>query len=144
MGAKIGLITGAGSGIGRASAQALWDAGWSLTLAGRREETLCETVSLAGVDDSRALVVPPWKQKFTPETATEELAASLNAWIASRARETLVAKSPDDLAMTLENAGTPPPMQAWFEERSSGLTAPASHEAADGTSCTELEGVSGE
>ena len=58
MGAKIGLITGAGSGIGRASAQALWEAGWSLTLAGRREDMLRETASLAGVDESRALVVP--------------------------------------------------------------------------------------
>ncbi len=70
---------------------------------------------------SRALVVPPWKQKFTPETATEELVASLNAWIASRAHETLVAKHPNDLTMTLADAGTPPPMQTWFEERSSGL-----------------------
>ncbi|MCY3574111.1 MAG: SDR family NAD(P)-dependent oxidoreductase [Chloroflexi bacterium] len=58
MSEKIALITGAGSGIGRAAAQALWEVGYSLTLAGRREDKLRETVALAGVDGSRALVVP--------------------------------------------------------------------------------------
>ena len=70
---------------------------------------------------SRALIVPPWKQRFTSETATEELVASLNAWMARRARETLVARCRDDLAVTLKDAGTPPSMRMWFEERSSGL-----------------------
>jgi NAD(P)-dependent dehydrogenase (short-subunit alcohol dehydrogenase family) len=48
---KIVLVTGAGSGIGRASAQALAKAGFRLALAGRRLDALEETASLAGVDD---------------------------------------------------------------------------------------------
>jgi len=46
---KIAMITGAGSGVGRAVAQALAQAGWSLALVGRKRETLEETAqSLAG------------------------------------------------------------------------------------------------
>ena len=55
---RIALITGAGSGIGRVTALALWEAGFTLALAGRREETLRETVSMAKVDDDRVLIVP--------------------------------------------------------------------------------------
>ena len=55
---RIALITGAGSGIGRVSALALWNEGWTLALAGRREDALRETVALGGVGADRALVVP--------------------------------------------------------------------------------------
>ncbi len=55
---RIALITGAGSGIGRVSALALWREGWSLALAGRREEALLETFAMSGVGDDRALVAP--------------------------------------------------------------------------------------
>ena len=41
--AKIAVITGAGSGIGRATAHALLDDGWAVVLAGRRREMLEET-----------------------------------------------------------------------------------------------------
>ncbi len=58
MDGRIGLITGAGSGIGRASALALWEAGWTLALAGRREDKLRETVALAAVADDRAQIAP--------------------------------------------------------------------------------------
>ncbi|MFE7230110.1 SDR family oxidoreductase [Streptomyces sp. NPDC002405] len=44
---KIAVVTGAGSGIGRAVAVELLRAGWSVTLAGRRPETLEETAALA-------------------------------------------------------------------------------------------------
>ena len=53
----IAVVTGAGSGIGRATALALLDAGWAVTLAGRRAEALRETAA-AGARESAALVVP--------------------------------------------------------------------------------------
>ncbi|MFJ5994182.1 SDR family oxidoreductase [Streptomyces sp. NPDC092370] len=43
----IAVVTGAGSGIGRAVAVELLRAGWSVALAGRRVETLEETAALA-------------------------------------------------------------------------------------------------
>ena len=55
---RIALITGAGSGIGRAAAVAMWEAGYSLVLAGRRQEKLQQTLAAAGVSDDRALIVP--------------------------------------------------------------------------------------
>src|SRR4051794_36257540 len=39
------VVTGAGSGVGRAVAHALAAAGWSVACLGRREQTLCETAS---------------------------------------------------------------------------------------------------
>ncbi len=55
---KIALVTGAGSGIGRQVAIALCEVGYSVVLAGRREEPLEETAALAGESGSRTLVVP--------------------------------------------------------------------------------------
>ena len=43
---KYALVTGAGSGIGRATALALMHAGWHVTLVGRREDALQETAAL--------------------------------------------------------------------------------------------------
>jgi NAD(P)-dependent dehydrogenase (short-subunit alcohol dehydrogenase family) len=40
---KIAMITGAGSGVGRATAKALAEAGWQLALVGRKRETLDDT-----------------------------------------------------------------------------------------------------
>ena len=54
-GARIAVVTGAGSGIGRAVAAELLRAGWSVALAGRRVETLEETAAL--VPDGAALAV---------------------------------------------------------------------------------------
>ncbi|HVI33317.1 SDR family oxidoreductase [Phenylobacterium sp.] len=45
---KVAIVTGAGSGIGRAVALALLREGWSVSLAGRRAEALDETVAQAG------------------------------------------------------------------------------------------------
>ncbi|MGB2492304.1 MAG: SDR family oxidoreductase, partial [Candidatus Puniceispirillum sp.] len=48
------IITGAGSGIGRATAQAFLDAGYKVGLIGRRKETLDETAN----GHENALVLP--------------------------------------------------------------------------------------
>jgi NAD(P)-dependent dehydrogenase (short-subunit alcohol dehydrogenase family) len=53
--AKVAIVTGAGSGIGRAVSLALLEAGWSVGLAGRRAELLAETQALAGEASARAL-----------------------------------------------------------------------------------------
>lgn len=55
---KIALVTGAGSGIGRAVAATFMRAGWRVALAGRRADTLEETVRSSGADQAAALVVP--------------------------------------------------------------------------------------
>jgi len=44
---RIAIVTGAGSGIGRAVAQGLYDAGWDLVLAGRRADALAATAKHA-------------------------------------------------------------------------------------------------
>jgi NAD(P)-dependent dehydrogenase (short-subunit alcohol dehydrogenase family) len=54
---KIALVTGAGSGIGRAAALALLKEGYSVVLAGRREQALQETAAGAGAGGSRALAI---------------------------------------------------------------------------------------
>ena len=54
---KVAIVTGAGSGIGRAAAIALLKDGYSVALAGRRKGPLEETASEAQAG-SRALVVP--------------------------------------------------------------------------------------
>ncbi|WPJ99583.1 SDR family oxidoreductase [Pseudomonas putida] len=55
---KIALVTGAGSGIGRAVALALLDDGFSLVLAGRRAEPLQAVVAQALAAGGEALAVP--------------------------------------------------------------------------------------
>src|SRR5260370_39757872 len=58
MSGKIAVVTGAGSGIGRASALALLQAGYKVALAGRRKEALEETGKLAGNNAPNAMPVP--------------------------------------------------------------------------------------
>jgi NAD(P)-dependent dehydrogenase (short-subunit alcohol dehydrogenase family) len=55
---KTAIVTGAGSGIGRATALALLREGYSVALAGRRREALEQAAALAGTAAARALAVP--------------------------------------------------------------------------------------
>jgi len=55
---RVALVTGAGTGIGRAVCHALLNDGYALVLAGRRLDALQETVQLAAVDPTRTLCVP--------------------------------------------------------------------------------------
>ncbi|QDU25245.1 3-oxoacyl-[acyl-carrier-protein] reductase FabG [Anatilimnocola aggregata] len=58
MSSKVAIVTGAGSGIGRAVALALLREGYTVALAGRRVEALQQTVEQAGEHAMRALAVP--------------------------------------------------------------------------------------
>jgi NAD(P)-dependent dehydrogenase (short-subunit alcohol dehydrogenase family) len=53
---KVAIVTGAGSGVGKAAAAALLKNGYRVALAGRRKDRLEEVAAGAGAD--RALVVP--------------------------------------------------------------------------------------
>ncbi|MDF5713972.1 MAG: SDR family NAD(P)-dependent oxidoreductase [Rhizonema sp. NSF051] len=55
---NIAVVTGAGSGIGRASSLALLANGWSVVLVGRRKSALEETARLSGDASSRAVPIP--------------------------------------------------------------------------------------
>ena len=55
---RVALVTGAGTGIGRAVALDLLAFGFDVVLAGRREEMLQATRDLASANGGRALVVP--------------------------------------------------------------------------------------
>jgi NAD(P)-dependent dehydrogenase (short-subunit alcohol dehydrogenase family) len=54
---KIAIVTGAGSGVGRSAALALFGDGYSVALAGRRQEALQETANMAP-SGAKTLVVP--------------------------------------------------------------------------------------
>ncbi len=65
---KVAVVTGAGSGIGKASALALLNAGYSVALAGRRAELLNQAVSESGAG-ALALAVPTDVSKPADVTA---------------------------------------------------------------------------
>lgn len=54
---KVAIVTGAGSGIGRATVVAFLKDGYRVVLAGRRPEPLAEVIALSGAPE-RALAVP--------------------------------------------------------------------------------------
>lgn len=68
---KTSVITGAGSGVGRATAIALLRDGWRAALVGRRADALAETVKLAGAPAERALICPC---DLGTRTAVEQMA----------------------------------------------------------------------
>ncbi|GDX12094.1 short-chain dehydrogenase [Verrucomicrobiota bacterium] len=55
---KTAVITGAGSGVGRATAVALASQGWNVAILGRRENALLETAGIAGEHGGKVLVCP--------------------------------------------------------------------------------------
>ena len=55
---KTAVVTGAGSGVGRAVATRLLRDGWRVAVVGRREDALNETVRHAGAANDRALACP--------------------------------------------------------------------------------------
>jgi NAD(P)-dependent dehydrogenase (short-subunit alcohol dehydrogenase family) len=55
---KNAVVTGAGSGVGQATAIALVKQGWRVAIVGRRAEALAETVKLAGDLGKQILSVP--------------------------------------------------------------------------------------
>jgi NAD(P)-dependent dehydrogenase (short-subunit alcohol dehydrogenase family) len=55
---RVALVTGAGSGIGRAAVIAFLRHDYRVVLAGRRPEALLETIKIAGVGESHILAVP--------------------------------------------------------------------------------------
>jgi NAD(P)-dependent dehydrogenase (short-subunit alcohol dehydrogenase family) len=75
---RTALVTGAGSGIGRAVALALIAEGYHVALAGRRQAALAETAALAGADGARALAVPT--DVARPDSVTALFDRIAQAW----------------------------------------------------------------
>ncbi|MBL8386259.1 MAG: SDR family oxidoreductase [Burkholderiales bacterium] len=55
---RIAIVTGAGTGVGKASARALLKAGFAVVYAGRRPEPLAEAIAAAGGGADNTLAVP--------------------------------------------------------------------------------------
>jgi NAD(P)-dependent dehydrogenase (short-subunit alcohol dehydrogenase family) len=58
MNGKVAIVTGAGTGIGKAAATALLGAGWRVAFAGRRPEPLADAIRAASASDQAALAIP--------------------------------------------------------------------------------------
>lgn len=72
---QIALVTGAGSGIGRASAEALALAGFHVVLTGRRESALLETQSLSSKPENMSAI----SCDVTQEESVDALFATIEA-----------------------------------------------------------------
>jgi len=75
---KVVIVTGGGAGIGRAVTLGLVNDGYSVVIAGRRQEPLNETMSLAGEAGSRILAVPTDVSK--PDAVSALFAATQKAF----------------------------------------------------------------
>jgi len=104
---RIAIVTGAGSGIGRAAALALLGDGWSVALAGRRLEPLEQVAEESGVGE-RAFAVP----------TDVSNAASVQALFAA----TVERFGRVDLLFNNAGVGNPPgPFEDWTPEQWQGV-----------------------
>ena len=116
MSGKIAVVTGAGSGIGRASALALLKNGYKVALAGRRKDALDETATMAGNNAPNALAVP------TDVTKRDDIVALFAKVKATWGRL--------DLVFNNAGGGAPPvpleelPYETWLSVVAANLTGP--------------------
>ena len=104
---RTAIVTGAGSGIGRAAALALLADGWNVTLAGRRLEPLEQVAEESGAA-ARAFAVPT-------DVAKAESVASLFAATVERFGRV-------DLLFNNAGIGNPPgPFEDWTPEQWQGV-----------------------
>jgi len=75
---KTAVVTGAGSGVGQATAIALVREGWRVAVVGRRETALKETASLAGGDGKRLVICPC---DISDPSAVDKIAARVRSEI---------------------------------------------------------------
>ncbi len=104
---RVAIVTGAGSGIGRAAALALLNDGWQVALAGRRAEPLQAVAAESGAGD-RALAVP------TDVSQPAEVKALFDQTVARFGRVDLL----------FNNAGVnnpPGPFEDWTPEQWRGV-----------------------
>jgi NAD(P)-dependent dehydrogenase (short-subunit alcohol dehydrogenase family) len=73
---KTAVVTGAGSGVGQATALALARDGWRVAILGRRELALKETAGLAGADAKRFLILPC---DISDPTSVDKMAAKVRS-----------------------------------------------------------------
>jgi NAD(P)-dependent dehydrogenase (short-subunit alcohol dehydrogenase family) len=111
---KIALVTGAGTGVGKAVAIALAEAGYNLVLAGRRKEPLEETAAAIIAAGSQALVAP------TDVSKREQILALFNKVKSTFGRL--------DVLFNNAGIGAPPvpledlPFEAWQNVMATNLT----------------------
>ena len=96
---KTAVVTGAGSGVGQATALALARDGWRVALVGRRESALKETISLAGSDAKRLVVCPC---DIAEPSAVDQMAARVRSEIG-------------DIEVLVNAAGTNTPVRSLRE-----------------------------